>query len=134
MAIQDTGLFTELTLAGCGNGCGQPGLVVVYYGPISSSGRTATVNLDWYDPSVVAGGDITGDGRPDFVVQSEQSNATGLYFGVHDADATTSDGGGFMPLGDLNGDGRADFLVGSQFYFGSAHPFDHPGTLLAPGL
>ncbi len=116
--------------------CSDTGAIYVF------NGSTPTTNFETsrYELSVVAAGDIDGDGRPDFFVAADE--ATDLYLGVHgDADASSSDHSVLVPLGDIDGDGRADFLLATDdgyysytelFYSGGAHPFDQPGIAL-PG-
>lgn len=121
------------------SGCSDPGTVYVYGGSLSSkSSPTANFSPNRYSLSLVAAGDVDGDGRPDVFVLSDE--LTGLYFGIHDdPDASTGDHAGVVPLGDINADGHADFIVSTtddravgsaRFYAGSAHPFAQPGIAL----
>ncbi|HEX4453955.1 MAG TPA: VCBS repeat-containing protein [Kofleriaceae bacterium] len=114
--------------------CSDAGAIYVF------DGSTPVSNFDTnrYELSVVAAGDVDGDGRPDYFVSSDE--ATDLYL-AGGATTSSSDHMGLVPLGDLNGDGRADVLVATfdtyyasteLFYPGSVHPFDQPGVAL-PG-
>ncbi|HEY1548449.1 MAG TPA: VCBS repeat-containing protein [Kofleriaceae bacterium] len=116
--------------------CGQSGEIVVFDG----ASETAILQTDRYELSVVAAGDVDGDGHGDFFMPSDE--ATDLYFGLDRPIATLNGGAGVVPLGDVDGDGRADFLLATTddvtydttewFYPGSAHPFDRPG-IAVPG-
>ncbi len=88
------------------------------------------------------GGDVNGDGRPDFIVGARQADPGGLFnagsvFVYSGADGSllyqkdgtaVNDEFGFpvAGAGDVNGDGRADFMIGA--------PLADPGGLTDAGL
>jgi FG-GAP-like repeat/FG-GAP repeat len=118
--------------------CGDSGAIYVFDG----AAQTADFETSQYYLSVVAAGDVDGDGHPDFFAASD--TATELYLGVHaNADASSSDDSGLIPIGDVNADGRADFLLATevgyyssieQFYPGSADPFAGSGIALGDNV
>jgi hypothetical protein len=72
------------------------------------------------DPTLVAIGDLNGDGRPDLVVANFGSNTVSVLFGVGDgtfdpkADYGTGNAPSSLAIGDLNGDGRPDLVVANS--------------------
>ena len=104
-----------------GNGAGGFGPVTNY-----SSGGT--------DPTSVAVGDFTGDGKPDLAVANYQSNTVSVLLGNGSggfaAAATFSSGGsdpGCVAVGDFNGDGKLDLVVAN---YGERHRRRTPGQRL----
>ena len=74
--------------------------------------------LSQFGKSVAGGGDVNGDGFPDFVVGDPGANAISIYSGydgtlLHSETGSGSFGASVAILGDANGDGLLDVLIGA---------------------
>ncbi len=93
---------------------------------------------DQFGYSVSGGGDINGDGKPDFIVGAPYADTIGrtnagavyVYSGLNGSTTVRIYGGAASDLfgfsvaipGDVNGDGRADFIVGAKDADSGTHP------------
>jgi FG-GAP-like repeat len=115
----------------------------VWKGFNSTSAQRYSVGAE---PTDVAAGDLTGDGRPDIVVANLNSGTVSALASLSDGtfaqpvNHTTGDRPRALAIADWNGDGHLDVAVGEQyggdvwFLYGGVGTVDAPGRIPTPRL
>lgn len=142
-------LSHDMFLVGAGEGNTQRGRLFVYQGLTLSDGivtqdaaftsvNGTTIN-DFVGKFITAGGDIDGDGEPDFLLGIPNKGQVKIYLGkdsgdwennastVFISDFLNNASGSHLPQflsigGDVNGDGFDDILIGANQDDGGANP------------
>jgi len=132
LVVSDFNSDGKMDLA-AGGSSGSPGTVMVLLGTGNGSFETPKTFGTASTISGLATGEFNGDGLPDLVTASSNTNSVSVFLGIGDgtfsplSDITVGRGPIMVTVGDLNGDGFADIGTANSsssnisILFGNGH-------------